>query len=266
MDSKIRVIGITGQANSGKDTVAGYFVQNHNFVQVALADPLKRFGKHVFEFTEQQLWGPSEYRNALDSRYKYYDKNRGSDAMWAKAAHNLSLYGRTWVKATLATIDDVKCSEAHEKLISWFHWLGNNHPELSPRVMLQTLGTEWGRESVDKDIWVNSMLICAKALEAPHTTYTKTAGIVDHAGDNHTGIVVSDVRFNNELKAIRAFGGELIQVKRASTDANATTTGIAKHRSETEQQGFSASEFNLVIENDSTLEALENKVNTYVQG
>ena len=93
MDSEIKVIGITGQANSGKDTVASYFVNNHNFVQVALADPLKRLGSKVFEFTEEQLWGPSEYRNALDPRYKYFDKNRGSDAMWAKAAHNLGIYG-----------------------------------------------------------------------------------------------------------------------------------------------------------------------------
>ena len=67
----MKLTALVGQANSGKDTVAGYFVNNHNFVQVALADPLKRLGSKVFEFTEEQLWGPSEYRNALDPRYKY---------------------------------------------------------------------------------------------------------------------------------------------------------------------------------------------------
>ena len=263
----MKLTALVGQANSGKDTVAGYFVNNHNFVQVALADPLKRLGSKVFEFTEEQLWGPSEYRNALDPRYKYFDKNRGSDAMWAKAAHNLGLYGRDWVKTVLSGHSKGEREDAHARLVQWFNWLGHNYPELSPRIMLQTLGTEWGREVVDEDIWVNYMLTAATVLSAHHPdmTYTRVGGFVPKKGANHGGVVVSDVRFNNELKAIKAFGGELIQVQRPATDAAATATGIAQHKSETEQQGFDSSKFDKVIKNDGTLEDLENAVDSYVQ-
>ena len=63
------IIGLLGVAGSGKDTVADIFVRDHNFVKVAFADPLKRICKDVFAFTDEQLWGPSEKRNAPDERY-----------------------------------------------------------------------------------------------------------------------------------------------------------------------------------------------------
>jgi len=63
------LIGITGRAGSGKDTVADILVANHSFVKVAFADPIKRICRDVFRFTEEQLWGPSEARNAEDVRY-----------------------------------------------------------------------------------------------------------------------------------------------------------------------------------------------------
>ncbi len=62
------IIGITGKAGAGKDTVADLLVREHGFVKVALADPMKRFCKEVLGFTTEQLWGPSEMRNAPDTR------------------------------------------------------------------------------------------------------------------------------------------------------------------------------------------------------
>ena len=35
------IIGLSGYAQSGKDTVAKYLVENHNFERVAFADPIK---------------------------------------------------------------------------------------------------------------------------------------------------------------------------------------------------------------------------------
>ena len=56
------LIGIAGAAGAGKDAVADFLVQDHGFVRVALADPLKRFAADVWGFTGAQLWGPSERR------------------------------------------------------------------------------------------------------------------------------------------------------------------------------------------------------------
>lgn len=73
------IIGITGHcedpsgarriAGAGKDAAADFLVQSYNFVRVALADPLKRICQDAFQFTDEQLWGPSAMRNAPDHRY-----------------------------------------------------------------------------------------------------------------------------------------------------------------------------------------------------
>ena len=56
----------------------------------------------------------------------------------------------------------------------------------SPRKMLQTLGTEWGRELIDGDIWV-------KAMES-------------HLGKLGGTFVIPDIRFENEAKFVREYG------------------------------------------------------------
>jgi hypothetical protein len=66
----VNIIGISGKGGSGKSTVADILVKEHGFVCVSLADPMKRFLKTLFEFSDGQLWGTSENRNAEDPRYK----------------------------------------------------------------------------------------------------------------------------------------------------------------------------------------------------
>lgn len=68
------VIAIHGRAGSGKDTFADmlqqFFLAAYLPVfKMALADPLKRVCKEVFDFTDEQLWGPSHKRNEPDVRY-----------------------------------------------------------------------------------------------------------------------------------------------------------------------------------------------------
>ena len=70
------IIGLCGLAGSGKDTAADSLVLR-GFVKLAFADIMKRFCKEVFDFTDDQLWGPSASRNAPDARYPR--KPHGSD-------------------------------------------------------------------------------------------------------------------------------------------------------------------------------------------
>lgn len=78
----------------------------------------------------------------------------------------------------------------------------------TPRYAMQTLGTEWGRDLLHENIWVN--MLVAKA--------NKESGIV----------VVDDVRFPNEIEAIHANGGVVAWVERASI-----YEGEDQHSSET---------------------------------
>jgi len=61
------ILGITGKAGSGKDTVANYLVRNHNFVKLHFADPLKDICRKLFRFSEEQLDGSA--KENIDPRY-----------------------------------------------------------------------------------------------------------------------------------------------------------------------------------------------------
>ena len=263
----MKILGITGQTKSGKDTIADYLVAHHGYQKIALADPIKRFGRDVFMFSDTQLWGPSEYRNKQDSRYDYYCRIRHNgnpftantnlkkmahecDPGWYAAASAMQDFAEEWLAEVSPNTDP-------QSLFDWFCVLGNNHPRISPRVMLQYLGTEWGRESVDPDIWVNYFFRVAKrVLEG--WEYDHRVGLVGIPAQKKipNGIVVSDVRFNNELEAIKRMGGKLVKVNRPETDKRASKVGIEDHKSEKEQKSFDIGLFDAVINNSGTLEEL----------
>lgn len=74
-----KIVGLSGLAGSGKDTLADLLSVKEDYVKIALADPMKHFCKEVFEFTDEQLWGPSACRNAGDPRYVREWVDRGQD-------------------------------------------------------------------------------------------------------------------------------------------------------------------------------------------
>jgi hypothetical protein len=61
----MRIIGLSGRAGAGKDTVADILVRERGYTKIALADPLKRICREAFagKMTDEHLWGPSEKRN-----------------------------------------------------------------------------------------------------------------------------------------------------------------------------------------------------------
>jgi len=65
----MQVIGVCGLAGSGKNEVTKVLIEECGWVNVAFADEMKRICKRVYGFTDEQLWGPSEMRNAPDKRY-----------------------------------------------------------------------------------------------------------------------------------------------------------------------------------------------------
>lgn len=93
---------------------------------------------------------------------------------------------------------------------------------LTPRKALQTLGTEWGR-AMHPDVWVRYLIRGAK-------------------GSNRV-IIVPDLRFDNEARALRAEGAFIVQIK---ADARVPNPGDA-HASEA---GIDPSLVDLVVHND----------------
>lgn len=63
------MICISGFSGAGKDAVASNFVSLHKAIQIGLADAAKRHMADTYGFSELQLFGPSEFRNAGDLRH-----------------------------------------------------------------------------------------------------------------------------------------------------------------------------------------------------
>ena len=74
----------------------------------------------------------------------------------------------------------------------WSNKLGR---EFSPRLALQLMGTEAGRDVFHPDLWVHTVM--RRCEQAPWNNY-----------------VIADVRFPNEIEAIRDSGGRVIRVRR----------------------------------------------------
>lgn len=74
----------------------------------------------------------------------------------------------------------------------WSEKLGK---PISPRLALQLMGTEAGRDVFHTDLWVHTVL--RRCEQAPWRNY-----------------VIADVRFPNEISAIAKAGGKVIRVRR----------------------------------------------------
>lgn len=99
------------------------------------------------------------------------------------------------------------------------------------RRVLQTLGTEWGRQCIDPDIWVK---IARKRIG-------ELNGLYDC-------VVIDDVRFLNEYTAIRELGGEVWNIHRPDA-GNLDTYHVS-------EGALNGNLFDRYILNDSTVTQL----------
>lgn len=256
----MNIIGISGRAGAGKDTVANVFVDQYGFRKISMADPFKHFLQRIFEFSDDQLWGPSALRNKVDKRYGHGEDSTHKTS-WRTAEARLREHSEFWIRLTLVScrgLDEERarksCSfedqvqAAYEELITWFHWLETHHTsDLTPRIALQTIGTEWGRNKVHNDLWVDYMMSAARYE-------------IEQKGA--IGVVISDARLYNELQAIKAMRGKLVRIRRPSGD-DAMKGAMASHSSEVEMDGMPDGDFDFLINNDSSIEDLQADVHLY---
>ena len=209
------IIGVCGFIGSGKDTIADYLTNFHEFRRESFANSLKDAVAQVFGWDRTMLEGRT--KSAREWREQV-------DPWWAKRL---------------------------------------NMPELTPRWVLQYWGTEVCRKGFNDDIWI--------------------ASLENKLRNSKDDIVISDCRFPNEIKSIKAAGGIVIRVKRGTepewykdaADMNAGDTCmnwmLAKTRME--KLGIHASEtawvgtkFDAVLENNGTIDDLFEQVKNLVEG
>jgi hypothetical protein len=125
----------------------------------------------------------------------------------------------------------------------------------TPRLALQLMGTEAGRNVFHEDVWVISLLNRSKGRD----------------------VVVTDVRFKNEVKYIQDNGGIVVRIKRGeepswyqlAQDANEGFYSAALHMKELgihqSEWDWIGCDFDYVIENNGTIDQLGNKVKDLLQ-
>lgn len=106
-----------------------------------------------------------------------------------------------------------------------------NGRAVTPRTLMQTLGTEWGR-GINPDLWADLTISKVQNSRAP--------------------VVIDDMRFPNEFDAVREAGGKTIKVVRPGVTRPANC-----HPSEGQLDNH---EFDFVVYNDGTVEDLHRKV------
>lgn len=106
---------------------------------------------------------------------------------------------------------------------------------LSPRRIMQTLGTDWAHTNAGRDVWIRSTAIRLRGAMA--------------AGMQH--VVISDVRFELEAEWVRNQGGMLWQIDRPGVQP------VHAHVSESEMAQIRV---NRVLPNSGTLADLQRNV------
>jgi len=112
---------------------------------------------------------------------------------------------------------------------------------VTPRWVLQHFGTEVMRQHMHDAIWIDS---CLSRYDGKPT-------------------VISDTRFQNELKTIKENKGQIILVKRGELPTREQMQDKGAHKSEWDWMGWN---FDHVIDNDGTKEDLYKKVDDLVVG
>jgi hypothetical protein len=198
------VIGVSGKIGSGKDTV-GKIIQNltnDHWEIKKYADKLKVITCLLLGCTRERLEDREFKEKELGEEWWYYTTGIDSSG----------------IPSQMYTLDNFPFHPSKAILV-----------KLTPRKILQLLGTECGREILHPNIWINSLFADYKGLP---------------------NWIITDMRFPNELSAVKDRKGITIRVNRGEGN-----TG--DHPSET---ALDNAEFDYVIDNEGTMEELVEKV------
>lgn len=224
----ISLVGITGPARNGKDTV-GQMLMKHMpaATRFAFADKIKEFLEDAFDYGEH--WTVNKEGSVL--------------FMTSRASIETSVLNVLHDSVMRFGVD---AKEATDKLVNILREHHGNFFELADgrilftsswRKMLQITGTEWGRQNLHKDFW---------------TSYcpNENAIITDVRGHGDS------LEPNAEAAVILARGGVVIKV----VDPRKGDV-VRSHASE---HGIDEIYLAATIINDGTLEDLEDKVCTFL--
>ncbi len=225
------IIGISGKIGSGKDTV-GKIIQ---YLDVKIHKKTGNWKINLDSF-------PSEL------------------TQWEikKFAYKLKQIVALLIGCTIEQLED----QEFKKTYLSSEW--NKVESMTPRDMLQLMGTECGRDIIHPNVWVNSLFADYKCL---------CNNCRAEECNQLPNWIITDVRFPNEAQSIKDRGGIIIRLTRnqvtivgqINTYKDGTTELIKsseqiqrEHPSETSLDNYQ--DFNYIINNQGTIEELVEQV------
>lgn len=281
------IIGISGKKQSGKDTVA-------KIIQYLIAK--NKFPK--LEFTSENFYevmrgiGTEIAENLIKKKQFAYKLKQIIALLIGCTMEDLEdgsfkerPLGKEWDKWKVTRLSITMFTspfiiyysneiEARVKLKEFGIFGTIEKVTMTPRLLLQLMGTECGREIIHPNIWVNSLMNEYKPIGGYYTEdskigvqYTDATGKILQSEledapqfDVDKRVwpywVIPDVHFINEAKAIKERGGILIRVNRGNTSTD-------NHISETELDNYP--DFDVTIDNRGSIDELIVSVKNILQ-
>lgn len=180
------IIGIVGAEGAGKDTFANHLVCNYGFVKYSMAQPIKEIARIMFGWSDELLNGSS--KDAVDP------------------------------------VTGIKPRD-------FYKWFGTD-------VAQHDIHTQFpGLVIPPREIWVNCMKTFINQYTESTLTNTRRISISPNTSSNRyhvlrairnnpTRIIIPDIRFLHEAKAIREIGGILIHL---TTSSQSHSTNLANY-------------------------------------
>lgn len=268
------IISISGKIGSGKDTI-GMIIQYLIFKEKYKDDTFPYTCNDGVNRTISQM----NYNNFINHQTNKLVLETFQIHKWAGTLKDIVCL---LINCTIEQLEnaDFKNTELSEK---W--WFNNIIPEngfgtklinwdkhlkpqkMTPRLLLQLLGTDCGRNIIHPNIWVNSLM--SKYNKDEKQWINKAEWDLEKTGnynpsqDAYPNWIITDTRFPNELKAVKDKGGISIRVNRpkerelilinANSIIDTRKTLEPQHESET---ALDNAKFDYVINNDGTIEEL----------
>jgi hypothetical protein len=225
------IISISGKLNSGKDTlgkILQILIDMPHFTNEAVISYLDKDIKYSYL---NKKWASKLKdivcillnctRIQLEDR-EYKEKELGEDWWYYKRLGKLESY-----------LENKEFDYSSIPLI-----------KLTPRLLLQLLGTDCGRNIIHPNIWINALM----------SEYTDKHELSTWGHEvSFPNWIITDTRFPNEIKAVSRKQGINIRIARGKMKAEDV---LLQHESETALDNYKLDYF---IKNDGTLDELVTK-------
>lgn len=221
------VIAFCGLAGSGKTSAAKRLIERHGFTRARFADGIKGMCR-ALGLDEAEIEG--DRKEVPCSKLTHAQFGRLFEVIPdAFDAIGVDLFevGRDVPLPQLNNRPQGFALISLAGVLTQVIASGEPYGGATPRYLMQMIGTEWGRNLIDPDIWVKAWLRKVEAIAGP--------------------VVVDDCRFPNEEAAIRSIGGTLVRITRPGQP----TIKTSSHESEAHHI---ACDFEII--NDGTLDQL----------